>query len=405
MPATSDLTPSRVAWAANLGGAVRGQPLVVGRRIIAATETNRVVALDPSNGKVLWSKTIGAPLRNVAQAAGCGNIDPLGITSTAVANPATNTVYVVGEIDVRGVVHHQLVGLDLSSGRIRLSVSADPPLPAGERSVHLLQRAGLAIRDGVVYVPYGGNAGDCGIYHGWVVGVNIAAKKANSVFEVAPGSQGGAIWSSGGAPAIDGSGNVFVSTGNANPFPSATPDPARYAESVLKLSPTLRVEAQFKDRKSSGDADLGTGNPVLLPNGEVFAVGKTDIGYFLRQSDLSQVAQVPDVCGSDPDGGPAYDARTHRLFVPCRGGGIQVIDVATRRLGPLLAGADSAPIVIGTQVWALDTGSGRLTTYDVKTLKKIQSVPFGASVPVFTSPSAGAGLVIVGTTQGVTAFR
>ena len=142
------LTPSRLAWSVDLGGAVRGQPLVVDGEIIAATESNRVVALDPTSGKVLWSHTIGVPVRNVVKIAGCGNIDPSGITSTPVADRSTGTVYVVGEIDDgNGTVHHQLVGLDISTGRTRSSVSADPPLPAGERSVNLLQRAACVRRD------------------------------------------------------------------------------------------------------------------------------------------------------------------------------------------------------------------------------------------------------------------
>lgn len=400
------LLPSRRAWSAQLGGAVRGQPLVVGGKVIAATETNRVVALDPASGRVLWDTMIGAPLRNVARTAGCGNIDPLGITSTPVADPSTGMVYVVGEIaDGNDVVHHELVGLDVASGRIRTRVLADPPLPAGEHSIHLLQRAGLALRHGIVYVAYGGNFGDCGVYHGWVVGVDAAEKTSNAAFEVAPGSQGGAIWSSGGAPAIDVHGDVFVSTGNANPFPSTAPDRAKYAESVLKLSSSLHLRADFKDPVATGDADLATGNPVLLPHGQVFAVGKTDIGYFLRQSDLNLVASVRGVCGSDPDGGPAYDAATGRIFVPCRGGGIQVVDATRHRLGPRLSGADSAPVVIGEHVWALASSTDRLTTYDVNSLAQLQSVPVGADVPVFASPSTGAGLVLVGTSQGVTAFR
>src|SRR5690349_5458239 len=59
-----------VAWRAALGGAVRGQPLVVGGRVLAATETNRVVALDPGSGKVLWSTSLGPPLRNVSATVG-----------------------------------------------------------------------------------------------------------------------------------------------------------------------------------------------------------------------------------------------------------------------------------------------------------------------------------------------
>ena len=35
------------------------------------------------------------------------------------------------------------------------------------------QRAALGLVNGIVYVPYSGHSGDCGTYHGWVVGVPI----------------------------------------------------------------------------------------------------------------------------------------------------------------------------------------------------------------------------------------
>jgi polyvinyl alcohol dehydrogenase (cytochrome) len=395
----------RVAWRARLGGAVRGQPLVADGRIIAATETNRVVALDPGTGRVLWSTSLGRPLTEVAATAGCGNIDPLGVTSTGVIDPATGTVYVVGEIsDGDGGVHHRLFGLDLATGRIRVSAVVDPPLPRGESPVHLLQRASLALGNGRVYVPYGGNLGDCGRYSGWVVGADLTDPSRQVSFRVATNGEGGAIWQGGGAPALDDDGNVYVSTGNANPFPQNAPDPVRYAESVVALSPDLRVLATFKDQEAGGDLDLSTGNPVLLPDGRVFAVGKTDIAFLLRRSDLHRVAEVRGVCDSDPDGGPAYDRATNRVFVPCRGGGIQVVELSGPRLGPRLAGADSAPIVLGGTVWALDSGTDRLAAFDAASGKRRQSVAVGADVPVFASPSAGLGLLLVGTTDGVTAF-
>ena len=34
-------------------------------------------------------------------------------------------------------------------------------------------RGALALVNGIVYVPYSGYFGDCGNYHGWVVGVDI----------------------------------------------------------------------------------------------------------------------------------------------------------------------------------------------------------------------------------------
>src|SRR5690348_436092 len=229
-----------LAWRASLGGAVRGQPLVVGGRVLAATETNRVVALDPATGKELWSKTLGTPLRNVSATVGCGNIDPLGVTSTMVVDPATGTLYVVAEISDGGrSVHHQLFGLDPATGEVRMSAAVDPPLRSGETPLHLLQRASLAFAGGRVYVPYGGHIGDCGHYHGWLVGADVTGRGPLVSFEVAPDGEGGAIWQGGGAPAVDAAGNVYASTGNANPFPDQTPDPARYAESVLKLGPDL----------------------------------------------------------------------------------------------------------------------------------------------------------------------
>ena len=396
----------RVAWRARLGGAVRGQPLVADGTVIAATETNRVVALDPGTGRVLWSTSLGPPLTDVADTAGCGNIDPLGITSTAVVDPAGGTVYVVGEIsDGHGAVRHRLAGLDLATGRIRVSGDVDPPLPPGEKPVHLLQRASLALGNGRVYVPYGGNIGDCGSYSGWVVGADVTDPTRQVSFRVAANGEGGAIWQGGGAPAIDADGNVYASTGNANPFPATAPDPVRYAESVVKLAPDLHLLASFKDPAAGGDLDLSTGNPVLLPGVRVFAVGKTDIGYVLRAADLRRLAAVHGICGSDPDGGPAYDSATDRVFVPCRGGGIQVVELSGNRLGPRLDGADSAPIVVGGTVWALDSGAARLVAFDAASGARRQSVDVGADVPVFTSPSAALGLLLVATTDGVVAFR
>ena len=35
------------------------------------------------------------------------------------------------------------------------------------------ERAALSIVGNILYVPYGGHAGDCGTYHGWLVGIQI----------------------------------------------------------------------------------------------------------------------------------------------------------------------------------------------------------------------------------------
>src|SRR2546421_541422 len=83
-------TPAK-AWQAKLDGAVDGHPLVVGQHVYAATENDTVYELDIATGKVLWQTHAGTPvpLSNLP----CGNIDPLGITSTMVFDEATGLLF------------------------------------------------------------------------------------------------------------------------------------------------------------------------------------------------------------------------------------------------------------------------------------------------------------------------
>ena len=396
----------RTAWTADLGGAVVGAPVVDGNRILAATEGNRVVALDPADGRVLWSRSVGAPLTDVASVTGCGNLDPLGITSTPVVDPATGTGYVVAEVRTgQASVQHRLVGIDPATGRIVRQADADPPLPSGERALYLLQRPALVLANGRVYAAFGGNSGDCGRYHGWVVGLDVQGAAPPVAFEVASEAEGGAIWMSGGPPAVDGAGNLYVTTGNTNPDPpEGGPDPTRYAESVVKLSPDLHPLAAFKDRTAGGDADLSTAPPVLLKDGRLLTVGKTDTAYLLEASDLHRVADIAHVCGSDPDGTPAYDAAHDRVLVPCRSGGIQVLDVARNRLGPLIPGPNSSPVIAGGAVWAAFYPDGTLSRIDVARRAVTATASLG-EVPHFATPAVTGGLVLVGTTHGVAAVH
>ena len=402
------LGPSTQAWRAGLDGAVYGQPLVADGRIYAATENDTVYALDGHDGHVLWSTHVGTPLTGVSAATGCGDIDPLGITSTAAIDPSTGIVYVVAEVasgsGAGAVVHHQLFGLDPYSGATVSSASADPPIassaPAGQNLKWLQQRAALAVANGRVYVAYGGLSGDCGIYHGWVVGVDPTGARPQVSYDDTPSGQGGAIWGPSG-PAVDASGNVYVSTGNPNNPDNPTID---QAESVVKLSPTLGLLAAYEDTRATNDADLATNGVTILPDGDVFASGKTDTGYVLTQANLSQVAAIPSVCGGDPDGGNAYVAATNTLYVPCRGGTIQPVNLTTDTAGTPISGVDGPPILADGNLWAATYGTSDLYELSPSTGAKVQTLSTGSTVPTFGSPSAGDGLVVIGTTSGVTAF-
>ncbi|MBO0729960.1 MAG: hypothetical protein J2P57_11925, partial [Acidimicrobiaceae bacterium] len=279
------------------------------------------------------------------------------------------------------------------------SVDVDPT-GGGDNPVDLQQRSALALANGRVYVSFGGLFGDCGRYHGWVVGVGETARTPTVEFDATPGNQGGAIWEPGG-PAIDGTGNVFATTGN----PNDPDDPnVAYAESVVKLSPSLTLEHSFTDTVAHGDADLSSDSPSLLPDGTVFVVGKTDIGYLLRQSDLSLVTRIPGICGSDPDGANAYDPDTHSLYVPCRGGGIQQVDLARRAVGWRAGAVNSTPVLSGRLLWAIQYGSGTLQALDPATGAVSQTLQAGP-VPSFATPTVDGRLLLIGTTRGVRAFR
>ena len=67
----------------------------------------------------------------------------------------------------------------------------------------------MLILNGVAYVAYGGNDGDCGAYHGWVVGVPLGGTGAQAWATTVDGA---GIWGAGG-PSSDGE-SIFVTTGN-----------------------------------------------------------------------------------------------------------------------------------------------------------------------------------------------
>ena len=383
------------AWSAFLDGAVYGQPIVVGGRIIAATENDTVYALDPTSGAVLWKRHLGTPVR--LSTLPCGNIDPLGITSTPAYDPATGSVFVSAELSGP---KHTLFALDPANGTVRWSKSLDL---AGYSPRTHQQRGALAVGNGYVYVGFGGLAGDCGQYTGKVVGVPTDGAGARLVYRV-PVRREGAIWSPGG-PVIDSHGNIYVSVGNGS---STTVYDG--SDSVLELSSTLKLKSRFAPARwrtdNAHDLDLGSLSPVLVPGGWVFIAGKAGIGYVARQGALGGIGgQVASRTVCKAFGGAAQVGAV--LFIPCTDGIRQVTIGAKGSISlgwHTGSGANGPPVVGNGTVWSLALGSGQLYALSASSGAVMAHIAVGA-LPHFASPTLWDGLVLVGTMNGVVAVR
>ncbi len=381
------------AWNVQLDGAVYAEPLVVGGRVIVATEGNSLYALDAHTGKVQWHINVGSPVP--LSTLPCGDIDPLGITGTPVYDPATGLVFAVAEI--LGPAHI-LVGVDVATGQVRVRRSVD--IPAMEPQVHQ-QRAALALFQNMVYVAYGGLRGDCGNYHGTVVASRTDGSGPLLSYQVPTPREGG-IWAASG-PAVDDAGHIYVAVGNGE----TTQGDWDHSDSVLRLSPSLRLEDGFAptqwQQDNASDADLGSMGPILLPGGLVFADGKPGLGYLLHADALGGVggqALVKPVCSAY--GGAA--ALGSQLFVPCTDGLRQLVvgPGASLNLGwRAPAQINGSPIVGGHTVYSLDS-TGTLYALDAAsgTVRAMLSV---GATSRFATPTLSGNQVFVGTLAGVVA--
>src|SRR5713101_7628155 len=201
--------------------------------LLVATEDNKVHALDAGTGRELWQRAVGKPVaRSVL---GCGNIDPLGITGTPVIDEAGEALYLDAMVESASGPRHRIFALSLNDGAVLPGwpVDVTQALEARRQSFNARdqnQRGALTILDGAVYVPFGGHFGDCGQYHGWVLGVSL--KDPQKLTSWATRGRGGGIWAPGGISS-DGR-SLFVATGNTLSVTSWSD-----GQGVFRLAPDL----------------------------------------------------------------------------------------------------------------------------------------------------------------------
>jgi outer membrane protein assembly factor BamB len=383
------------AWtSAALDGAIYAQPLVVGDRVFVASEGNTVYALDAAGGGIAWQQNLGEPVPGGDLP--CGNIDPSGISGTPVIDVGGGVLYVVANL--RSGPHHELFALGLSDGAVRWHRAIDPPglQPAPEQ-----QRGALALSNGKVYVPFGGLYGDCGPYKGAVV--SVAADGSGDIAAyVVPTRRMAGIWNPAG-PAIDASGDLWVTTGN-----SAGQSTFDFGNAVIRLDAQLNLADYFAPSNwaqlNAGDTDLGSLGPVLLPNGRVLAMGKEGIAYL---ADAGNLGHVGDPITSLQVGAGAFGAAATSgttVFVPTAEA-LVAISVNGDQLAVLWrsSGGSGPPIIARGVVWALGY-NGKLRALDPSSGNILFSAQLGHPVSRFISPAAAGGRVFVADGDTLIAF-
>jgi hypothetical protein len=405
LPAAASPRSLRTAWASRLDGAVYGSPIVHAGTVYAVTEGGSVYAFT-SAGRLLWRTHLANPVRlsDLARlGAPCGNIDPLGITGTPVFDPATGRVFAVAETLVNGLVQHQLVALNATTGAVVGRRLVKPPL--GNEAAHQ-QRGALALTGGRVLVPFGGLAGDCGNYVGAVVATPTSLAGAQLSYHI-PTSREGAFWAAPG-PVVLGDGSVLLTSGNG-----ATVSPTqRYdgSDSVVHLTADLhtlldRFAPTTWAADNASDLDLGSMGPAVTSNGFVVQSGKRGVTYVLRLGHLGGFGgQVSSTIGCTAFGGAAVTGTT--VYLPCTSG-VRRADIGANgsiRLSWQATGIPGSPVVYGNSVLATSQAQGRLFVLDPATGRTRGSIAVGL-LSRFATPALDSGRAYVGTLLGLVAVN
>jgi Ig-like domain-containing protein len=340
--AESTLTLSNVASATfgklrNLmvDGLVDAQPLYLSRLPVAgamhdvvfiATEHDSVYAFDADTGAILWNVSLLGAGDTTSDDRGCSQVKPeIGITSTPVIDRkagAHGTIFVVAMTeDAASNYHQRLHALDITTGQ---EMAASPTEIAATFGATIFapgqyeERAALLLNNGTIYTTWASHC-DHAPYGGWIIALSESTLAITGVLNVAMGasgsgfaSQGPSIWMSGGGPAADSAGNVYVLTANGR-FETALsaagfPDGGDYGNSFVKITPssgTLAVSDYFtmsgEIAESGQDIDLGSGGVMLLPdmteaNGTVrqLAVGAGKDGnmYIVDRNNMGKFTSV-----------------------------------------------------------------------------------------------------------------
>ncbi len=479
-PNETILTPENVnvssfgtVFSRDVDGAVYAQPLYVrgvqipsvGTRnvVYVATQHDSVYAFDATGERKapFWKRTFTDPANGVTPVShtevGTADIAPeIGITGTPVIDPSSATLYAVAKTSERGEYVQRLHALDLATGKekfggpavIEASVPGTGDGSAGTGTIEFNalvqnQRAALLLNDGILYVAFGSH-GDNGPYHGWVLAFDANTLAPLGGYNTTPGGKGGGIWMSGGGPASDDDGNIFVSVGNGT-FDAHVGGNA-VSNSFLKLTNVggkLNLVDYFtpfnQAELSKRDLDLGSAGPLLLPDQPLgpphllIGAGKDGTIYLVNRDNMGRFHDEEE----SPNAHALYGATTWVFGTPAYFNGMvyfigasdpltafvmqdgQLSSIPIAHSSVKFGHRGASPIVSGDGlkngvVWAIDNNRRHHATLRAFDASNVSSELYESDQAgtrdrldtpvVFAVPTVADGRVYVGTQKRLTVF-
>ncbi len=419
-PNSAAITPASVAglhlaWQTALDGgfdyATQTQPVLAteisghaGVLFVGGSAGN-VYAYDALSGALIWTRKLGTMQYT------CGGTSALGVGGTVAYDPATRSLYVVGNSNTAPDTYgaNTLYHLDGATGNVL--GSANYSGAAVGPSELDLGHTSVTLANGMAYVGTGSTC-DIASWRGRIAAVSVPAMTLAKTFftlwdpkdKRGQGAQswgGGGVWGWGGV-SIDPSGNVLAAVGNADnggigengtivpPFTAAPYEYSGYAEHVLELSSNLStviandLPVAPSEYNGTGDIDQ-QGTPVVFtPAGCPTMVAGQGKSGELSLFDEASLGKGPVVQYQMAPPGPNGSFKGSPSYSPVTGLVYSDVDAST------------APSLFPPGLIAIDPGCGRPSVS--------WEAAFGTSSGTRSVPAASAGGVVFAG-SGATVFE
>ena len=326
--------------------------------LIIATEHNSLYAFDAddnsgANAAPLWQVSFLGPGVTTVPNGDVGTTDitpEVGVTSTPVIDPASGTIYVEVKTKEGTAYVHRLHALDITTGLERANFNSPglivcnnyPGVGTGDNDganpPHVLWnpmrehcRPALTLVNGTINMSFASH-GDNQPYHGWMFAYNATnVSQQLASYNATPNGGLGGFWDGGGGPSVDAQGNLYFQTGNGT-FDGGTTITTtnNYAMSLLKFATTngIALVDYFAPANavalSSGDQDLGSSAPIILPDSAgsaahphlVVGGGKTAPVYLVDRDNMGRFNGTtgPNKIVQQFNGGPGGDRNVTPAF-------------------------------------------------------------------------------------------